>query len=259
VDVARWAASRGVRLFCLTDHDTHDGYRATHEVLSPSGCQVLRGLELSCREYDRTIHLLILGLREGAGLVAFDDRLTRVAEQRRKRLRAICERLRSLGIVLDEDAIAIRTHGKTAGRPDVARALVDAGICTSPQEAFTRFLHDGGPADVPIERIGVEEGLVLARAAGARVSLAHPHTLREFFLVRDLFIRFRHLGLEGIEALYGRYGAAESSVWLRLARELDLVPTAGSDFHGEMSPDVSQPVVELPDAQAQRILDWLAL
>jgi predicted metal-dependent phosphoesterase TrpH len=135
---------------------------------------------------------------------------------------------------------------------------VAAGVCTSPKEAFTRFLRDGGPADVPVDRLEVGEAVALARAAGARLSLAHPHTLGHPSLVRDLFVRHRGEGLEGIEACYGPYAKAERTPWLRLAQELDLVVTAGSDFHGDMVPEVTTPGTELPSEHADRLRQWLA-
>ncbi|MCX4247646.1 PHP domain-containing protein [Paraliomyxa miuraensis] len=256
--VAALAAGRGVQLFCLTDHDTLAGHPDTLSAFGDD-CTVLLGMELSCREYERTVHLLLYGLRPGAGLQALQRRLDRIGEDRRDRIHRICGRLAKLGFVLDPEAILAGAEGRTPGRPDVARALVAAKICTSPREAFDRFLKDGGPADAPIERLPVAEALVLARDAGARVSLAHPHTMGGYALVKDLYRRFAGRGLEGIEALYGRYAVAESRAWLGLARDLGLVVTGGSDFHGEMTPDVSAPGIDFPQEHEGRLLDWLAV
>jgi predicted metal-dependent phosphoesterase TrpH len=256
-EVAQRAAAWGVQLFCLTDHDTCQGYAATADVLVGSDVNVLRGLELSCREIGRTIHMLVYGLREGPGLETLRERLDVQHTARVARLRAICERLAKLGIALDPDAVLQRSHG-VPGRPDVARALVAAGVCSSPREAFTRFLRDGGPADVEIDRVSLEEGLALARAAGGRMSLAHPHSIGEPALVRELYRRFRDAGLEGLEAFYGKYARAESNAWLRMCDELDLVATGGSDFHGDMAPEVARPGIEIPDARANVLAQWLA-
>jgi predicted metal-dependent phosphoesterase TrpH len=218
---------------------------------------VLRGVELSCGELGRTIHLLVYGLADGPGLEALSVRLARQLEARVARLRKICERLARLGIALDPEHVLRRAHG-VPGRPDVARALVAAGVCSSPREAFTRFLRDGGPADVDIDRVSLAEGLALGRAAGARMSLAHPHALGEPALVRELFRRHRDAGLEGLEAFYGKYARAQSRAWLRMCDELDLVATGGSDFHGDMAPEVSRPGIDLPDDRAHALIDWLA-
>jgi predicted metal-dependent phosphoesterase TrpH len=255
-EVAAMAVARGAELFCLTDHDTDRGFDATLEAVD-GACPVLRGLELSCREHDRTIHLLVYGLVAGPGLDALYARLEAIDVDRRSRLLRICARLAALGIELDADAVLAKTEGKTPGRPDVARALVEAGAVKSPREAFDRYLRDGGPADVPIEKLSVADGVALALAAGAKVSVAHPHTMGHFALVRDLYVRCRDAGLDGIEAYYGKYGQAQTRTWLDLARQFDLVPTGGSDFHGDMSPDVKAPTIELPAEVGQRIRDWL--
>jgi hypothetical protein len=256
-EVAARARAEGVELFCLTDHDTMDGYAATAAALPEA--IVLRGVELSCRYADKTVHLLLYGVQDGPGLEALRDRLEAVLTDRRARLRAIVERLAELGIRLDAERLLIATHGHTPGRPDVARALVEAGHVRSLREAFDRYLHDGGPADVALARLSLAEGLALGRAAGAKMSLAHPHTLRSYPQVVELFEQHRDGGLEGIEALYGRYGTAERETWLRVARRFDLVVTGGSDFHGAAVPEVARPVIEVPEPHAGRLRAWLAV
>lgn len=256
-EVAARAGKQGVELFCLTDHDTLDGYEATAAALP--GVTVLRGLELSCKHDGKTIHLLMYGVRPGAGTEALEQRLVGVLEDRRLRLRAIIDRLAELGIHLDGEQILRETAGRTAGRPDVARALVAAKAVRSMREAFERYLHDNGPADVAFARISLAEGLELGRAAGARMSLAHPHTLRSPALVGEVMRRHKPGGLEGIEAYYGRYPQAEREQWLRMAEAQGLVVTGGSDFHGEAMPEVTRPVIDLPEPHAARLCAWLGV
>ncbi len=256
-EVATRAGRTGVALFCLTDHDTLDGYEATRAALPDA--TVLRGVELSCKHQGRTIHLLMYGVKDGPGADALEQRLVGVQGDRRSRLRAICGRLEDLGIHLDAEQILRDAAGRTPGRPDVARALLAVKAVRSLREAFERYLHDNGPADVAFARISLAEGLELGKAAGARMSLAHPHTLRSPALVADIYRRHRADGLEGIEALYGRYSHAEREGWLRLARQCDLVVTGGSDFHGEAMPDVAQPGIELPEPYAARVCEWLGV
>ena len=258
-ELAARAAGLGARLFCLTDHDTLDGHAAAAAALAGTSCVALRGLELSCRERDRTVHLLLYGVADGAGLDALERRLTAVMGARRERIAAIVARLARLGVALDAAAILRDAAGHTPGRPDVARALVQARVCTSPREAFDRFLRDGGPADVPVDHLSLADGVELGRACGARLSLAHPHTLRSYPLVADLFRRYKGAGLDGVEALYGRYAASERLAWLRLADDLGLVVTGGSDFHGAAAPEVARPVIDLPDDRAARLCEWLGV
>lgn len=255
--VASRAAQLGARVFCLTDHDSVEGCDAVAAALAGGACQVLRGLELSCRERERTIHLLIYGLRDPAGEAALRERLVEVMRGRRARIGAIVDRLGRLGIALDAEKILRDSAGHTPGRPDVARALVEARVCTSLREAFDRFLRDGGPADVPVARVSLADGIELGRACGARLSLAHPHTLRSYAIVGELFRTYRAAGLDGIEAFYGRYATSERNSWLRMAEDLNLVVTGGSDFHGDAAPEVTRPVIDLPERHAARLRDWL--
>jgi hypothetical protein len=255
--VARRAAEYGVELFCLTDHDTMAGYEQTRVVLTDA--VVLRGLELSCKHHGRTVHLLLYGVTDGPGLVALQHRLDEVNADRSERIKKIVHRLGELGIELDEASVLARTRGRTPGRPHVAQALLDAGVVTSLREAFDRFLRDGGPADVEIDRVSLEDGLALGRAAGAKMSLAHPHTSREPAIVAEMYRELRDHGLEGIEAWYGSYAVAQRRGWLRLAAEQDLVVTAGSDFHGGVLPEIARPGIELPDPHAARLREWLGI
>ncbi len=256
-EVARRAHGDGVELFCLTDHDTFVGYEPTAAALADVDVKVLRGMELSCKDGGRTVHLLLYGLQEGLGLDALRTRTDAIFVARTARLREICGRLEALGHHLDPDAILAQTHG-VPGRPAVAKALVQAGICTSIKEAFTRFLRDGGPADVPVDRVTLREGLELGLAAGAKASLAHPHAFGAFALVESLCRRHRDHGLTGLEAFYGKYGKAERIGWLRLADGLEMVATGGSDFHGEAVPDVTRFGVTLEPARAEALTTWLA-
>ena len=255
--VAERAAAGKVRLFCLTDHDTLAGHPETTGV--HAGMQVLRGMELSCGERGRAVHLLLLGVEDGPGLARLQEQITLLQSRRRDRIGEICARFLRWNIHLDPAAILAETRGGTPGRPHVAAALVKAGVVRTVREAFDRFLKDGGPADVPGPRLSVEEGAALGRAAGAKVSLAHPHTVGHPEVVRALLQRAREAGLGGIEAYYGPYGSRDKAAWLELSRELELVVTGGSDYHGKSTPEITGPGVELPDELGARLWSWLGI
>jgi predicted metal-dependent phosphoesterase TrpH len=250
--VAERAQRAGLEIFCLTDHDTCAGFEATRAVL---GERAMRGVELSCVEDGRTVHVLIYDVAGDERWAVVEAKLAEVVSARRGRLRKIAARLEELGIRIDVDAILAGAGTRTVGRPDIARALVEVGAVRSKNEAFERYLHDGGPADVPVARVTVAEGLEIGRAAGARMSLAHPHTHggKAWQILR----RHKDQGLEGIEAFYGIYSKRERKEWLKLAADEGLVATGGSDFHGEMMPRVSDVGIDVPQPYASRLCEWL--
>ncbi len=260
-DVARRAIEAGVTLFCLTDHDTWAGHDDVAVAMAGTAIRILRGLELTAQTGRRRVHLLVYGVGTGAQVQELSLRLEQLREGRRTRVREICALfLSKFNISLDAEAILARGFDGSTGRPHVAAALVTAGICRTVREAFDRFLHDGGPADIPAPRLEVEEGVALACAAGARVSLAHPHVVGSPDSVRALCARWKPLGLQGIEAEYGPYSERVRGSWRAVADDLAMVVTAGSDYHGRsVLPDVPRPGVTMTEDRARRVCDWLGV
>jgi predicted metal-dependent phosphoesterase TrpH len=130
--------------------------------------------------------------------------------------------------------------------------MVAQGIVATTKDAFTRYLHDGGPGDAGGHRLHIGDVLATGRAAGAKLALAHPHLLGE--RAAPLLRRHRADGLDGIEAHYGAYDSAQRSRWARLATELELVCTAGSDRHTDGDPELG---IDLDPPATDRLLRWL--
>jgi predicted metal-dependent phosphoesterase TrpH len=164
-------------------------------------------------------------------------------------------RLARRGVAIDVDAILADADRRSVGRPDLARAMVAAGAATSLKDAFARHLFDGGPVDVPHKSLPLADALAIGRAAGAAMSLAHPHLYDD----RSAHYLRRHKsdGLTGIEAFYGAYDPRARARWIAVADQLGLVCTGGSDWHGPEASNAA-PGVDLPDDRSAALLDWLA-
>lgn len=250
--VAERALARGVSLFCLTDHDTCDGFEATQAAFP----KALRGVELSCTEAGRSVHLLIYQHAASTEWDVMLEALTYQQELRRNRVHIIAANLSELGAAFDPDFLIERVPG-SVGRPHVAQELVRLGIVSSLEEAFDTFLKDGGPGDVQVDRLSLAEGLALGARAGGCMSLAHPHMYGS--RASELIRRHKDLGLSGLEVYYGSYKPRARRKWAALADELDLVATGGSDFHGDQKPNIPTPGIDMPPERAERLLDWLGL
>jgi hypothetical protein len=250
--VASRAAERGVEVFALTDHDTCAGWQ-----VGVANARVLRAVEISCDEptSGRTIHVLAYD-RGHAGWADLEARLGELRAARRNRMRVMAARLAQRGIRIDVEPLIrdAEASGRTLGRPDLARLMVAAGAVGSVRDAFTRHLYDGGPVDVPHHALTLADALALGRAAGAAMSLAHPHLYDQ--LGAALLRRHRAEGLTGVEAFYAVYDPHEKKRWIELADELGLACTGGSDWHGP--DDASAPIgVDIAGDRGQRLADWL--
>jgi len=258
-DVAARAKQEAVELFCLTDHDSLAGSAATEGALVGAGIEVLRGLELSAHEAGRTVHLLVYRPKGGgdvAGWASLEAHVESLAGSRRARMNQMLARLAARGIAVDMADVEREAAFAVMGRPHLARALVARGVVATTREAFDRWLGDRGPAQVTMTKVDVALALEWAGAAGARVSLAHPHTLGPP-AAADLLRRFVPRGLGGLEAVYGTYSPRERREWLALAAAHRVVATAGSDFHGEASPTIARPGIELDASLAAPLCEWL--
>ncbi len=247
--VARAALARGVEVFALTDHDTCAGCDVVEAALGPAA---LRGVEISCDDGAGTVHVLALG-GGGPGWRELERSLADRIEARRQRLRTIAAQLAvQRGVKLDLEGILAAAGTRAVGRPDLARAMIAQKLVSSMKEAFSRYLYDGGPGDAPGHRLPIAAALAMGRAVGAKMSLAHPHQLGD--RAAPLLKKHRGDGLGGVEAYYGPYQAQEREHWIKVADQLGLVATAGSDRH---EPGDAQLGVDVPDERAKRLVAWL--
>ena len=126
------------------------------------------------------------------------------------------------------------------GRPHIAKSLLDLGAVETVQEAFDRYLASDSPAYEHKFRFEPEVAFELIKGAGGIPVMAHPYqTRREGEELRQLTAGLREKGLEGIEVLYARHTDEQAAFYGELAREFDLVPTGGTDFHGRTKPDIA--------------------
>ena len=249
IEVARRAAAAGLTVWALSDHDTVAGLPAAQRAASELGIRFVPGIELSAFLDKKEIHLVGHFVDPAHGsLLQFEDFL---AERRRERMARIVEKLAPLGIRLRPEDIERYSGGKTIGRPHVARALVEAGAVATVKEAFDRFLGEGKPAYVPRHRLLADDAVRLVRGAGGTTTIAHPGVSR---LERGDVARLRAAGVEGIEVFHPDQNPSVREKYLRMAEALDLVATAGSDFHGEaVAPDRSLGMVTMPEEEFARL------
>lgn len=225
-DVVGACAEAGLVGLSLTDHDTVDGVEAAASEAEALGLRFLVGAEFSANEPERSVHVLGYGFDPAdEGLRAF---FRAYREDRERRAREIAERLRSLGVPLEYEAVERTAGGGVPTRAHVARALVREGHAASGQEVFDRWLGRGKPAFVEKRPTPPSEVFEKIHAAGGVAVLAHPGWTHG----PDEIRRWAAEGLDGVEVRH-RSNAPPVRRRLRaLADELDLLTTGGSDWHG---------------------------
>jgi predicted metal-dependent phosphoesterase TrpH len=223
-ELAGLAGESGVEALALTDHDGTLGFEEFSA--AARDFEAIPGVEVSSLHGGVEIHMLGLLVRPEDPL--FCDRLAGLRRDREERIRRITERLRENGIPIDDEEVLSLAGKGAPGRPHVARVLVAMEVVESVDQAFRLWLRRGQPGHVSREAPTPEEAISWIHEAGGVAVLAHPGTFKRNSWIR----RFAEAGLDGLEVWHPRHPPRLRRAYLRLARELHLVPSGGSDYHG---------------------------
>ncbi|MGJ5816991.1 PHP domain-containing protein [Paludibaculum fermentans] len=244
-DLVRQAATEGLRALGIADHDTLAGYEAAVPIAAACGLELICAVELSTRpnehrepgKRERSVHVLGYWLQEPPSM-EFRDWLETQQASRRRRNADLMMKLQQLGVCIRIEEAEVYGRNQV-GRPHIARVLCDKGYVSSVQQAFDVYLADDAQAAVERDEPTLEEGIRLIQESGGMASLAHPVRLpqRGSELVR-LVQRLAEAGLQGIEVHHSEHSPTDCAEYAEIARRFDLIPTGGSDFHGENKPGI---------------------
>ena len=221
------AASRGVRVLAITDHDSTEGLaEAFEEAARRLPLEIVPGIEINCDVEGAEIH--VLGYLMDWQAPWFQDFCLEQRRERRARIHRMVERLSALGMSLDADEVFAIVKEGSAGRPHVAQAMVARGYVKTVREAFDKYLGSGKPGHVPRKKVTPDDAVRVIRKAGGVPVFAHPGLADRDELIPGLIAA----GLMGLECYYTEHSAAQRATYLQLCKDHDLVATGGSDFHG---------------------------
>jgi 3',5'-nucleoside bisphosphate phosphatase len=233
--LVRKAVGHGVRVLAITDHDSTEGLpEALDEATRHPGLTVVPGLEINCDVPGGELHVLGYFPLSGDGASPtyrtpwLQEFLREQRAERVARVHRIAARLAELGVPIDPAEVFALVKEGAPGRPHVAQVLVKRGYVRSVREAFDKYLHANGPANVPRKRLTPADAVTVIRRAGGVPVLAHPGLAERDDLIPELI----GAGLMGIEVYYAEHSPGQISAYLDLCRAHDLVATGGSDYHG---------------------------
>jgi hypothetical protein len=158
----------------------------------------------------------------------FQDFCHRQREERRARVHRMADRLAALGMPIDPAAVFAIVREGSAGRPHVAQVMLARGYVKTVREAFDKYLGSGKPGHVPRVKLTPADAVRLIRKASGVPVVAHPGLADRDELIPTLVAA----GLMGIECYYPEHSAAQTASYVQMCRDLRLVSTGGSDFHG---------------------------
>lgn len=233
--IAHEAARIGLEGFALTDHDTIAGWDEAREAAAAAGIDFLPGIEITTKHRGRSRHLLGYGF--DAHAPALHAALAEVRESRIGRAKEMVRRVAQDYAITWDDVLGDE-EVRTVGRPHIADALVAAGYFADRTAAFEQVLFPGSKYYLGTYAIETTQAIDLVRAAGGRSALAHPAAFRQKAPVDAS--ELRELAAEGLSAVELEHPEHRAE-WIgsvrRAAKELGLIGTGSSDYHGAGKPN----------------------
>src|SRR5260221_9005559 len=220
------ARRQGLAAIALTDHDTVEGCAGAAIACAEVEIEFIPGTELTAEQDGNELH--ILGYFMDIQNQRFLSEIAKFQMVRQNRIREMVARLNQVNVPLTAEAVFRLANCRAPGRPHVARALVEAGLCHNLDEAFERFLKKNRPAFVPKFKMSAADAINLIHHAGGVAVMAHPGLNRTDGVIPEM----AEAGLDGIECFHTKHSTATAERYLEIADRFHLLVTGGSDCHG---------------------------
>lgn len=218
----------GLSAISITDHDTVEGSLQALRIVDDNGdIEVIPGVEFSSYKNRKSVH--ILGYFIDLHSPKLQSFINHMKVSRHERALKILDKLKRYNIEVPIEIVQQFTRSGLIGRPHIAQAMKFMGYVATEREAFEKYIGNEAPCYVPQEAISPEKVIHVIREIKGIPVLAHPGKLRYDELIPEL----KKHGLLGLEVYYPTHTDEDIARYKRIAKELDLIVTGGSDSHGD--------------------------
>lgn len=242
-EILTLAQKLDIAAISITDHDTLKGSRDALLCGIPPSVKFLTGVEISSDpppSFTCAGSFHILGYAVDVDNSELNHTLSMLKGSRENRNPRILKLLSDMGIEIALEEVLNLTGGSQLGRPHIAQLMVKKGYARSIDAAFDEYLGNGKPAYVNRFRFECEQTIKAILNAGGIPVLAHPILLniKENEVLENLIAILTEMGLRGIEVYYPEHTKELVAYYTRLARHYNLLITGGTDFHGDIKPEI---------------------
>lgn len=225
------AISKGIKAIAITDHDTVDGLDSAIEYAKDKEIIFIPGIELEADIKNGQMHILGLFIQHHEH--NFVNKLEYISKTRSNRNDLFIEELNKMGFEICLEDLKQVSNGKTIGKPHFARVFLNKGYIKTKDEMFDKYLNKPPFSELKKSPYGPKDIIRMIKEANGIAILAHPQSLK--LNDNELKKKIRELkeyGLDGIECYHSKQTKEEMIKYKKIANELDLLITKGSDFHG---------------------------
>lgn len=230
-DLIDLAISKDIKVIAITDHDTVDGLDSAIEYAKGKDIMFVPGIELEADIKKGQMH--ILGLFIQHNNANFVEKLAYISKTRNNRNNIFIEELNKMGFEISLEDLKKVSDGKTIGKPHFARVFLNKGYIKAKDEMFDEYFNKPPFNKLKKSPFGPQEIIKMIKEANGIAILAHPQTLKlNDEDLKEKIMELKEYGLDGIECYHSKQTEEEMVKYRKLAKELNLLITKGSDFHG---------------------------
>jgi len=240
-----------LRAISIADHDTVAAYPEVLELGEEAGVEVIPSLELTTIFDNREFHLLLPFVNWKKKIVS--EITASIAKKRVEEAKDRVHKLKEIGFNISWKEVAKRTKSKPPLGVVIAQILLEkkekgkdpalekyfegTNRLFAPYLFYRDYFMEGKPASVPRRNVSLLEILKLVPKTEGVPVLAHPGAYFQQVKKEDLVL-LKENGLAGLEVYTSYHDSEQTNFYKETAEELDLVVTAGSDFHGRIKPHI---------------------
>jgi len=249
--IVQLARENNLEAISITDHDTVAAYPQALQFGEDAGVEVIPGIELTTLFGGREFHLLL-------PFVSWKKKIIfkLIAQASKKRITEAKERVRKLQDIgfdiswkeIAKDSKSTPPLGVTIAQvllrkaerkknPAFVKYFSEKNRLLAPYLFYEDYFVKGKPAWVPKQNLSLLDVLKVASETEGVPVLAHPGAYFQKASREDIAI-LKESGLEGLEVYTSYHDPSQTELYKKIAEELDLVPIAGSDFHGKIKPHI---------------------
>ena len=249
--IVQLAKENALKAISITDHDTVAAYPEAIELGMKVGIEVIPSIELTTHFEGREFHLLLPFLNWEEKTVF--DLIEKVTESRFKEAKERVRKLKEIGFDISWKEVLKKTKPKAPLGVTIAQILLDkaekkkdpafkkyfegTNRLFAPYIFYKDYFMEGKPAFISRQSLNLLDVLKVAPKTEGVPVLAHAGAYFQQAEKEDLMI-LKENGLIGLEIYTFYHDSSQTEHYKKIAEDLDLVPTAGSDFHGRIKPHI---------------------
>ena len=235
-EVIKLAKEAGLTAVALCDHNTVSGL--PEFLAAAEDIEAIPGTEFSVDYRGTELHVLALFVKP-EDYAAVTARAEQYLIDKEQSNIALCAALTEAGYSLSYEQIKAATADGFVNRAVIAAEMLRLGYVESVQQAFKTCLSEKHGYYKPPVRPDVYEIIRFIKSIGAVAVLAHPFLNLSRQELEAFLPCAVAAGLDGMEVLYSKYSPEETEAAFEIAEKFGLLPSGGSDFHGENKPDIA--------------------